>query len=589
VAVATPKRRKSTAPPVHPVTQYALDVVEGRVLAGRPVRLACQRHLNDLEHGSERGLWFDDEAATRVITFFSHLCLSEGEHAGKPFTLQPWQQFVVGCLFGWKGADGYRRFRYAYVEIGKGNGKSPMAAGIGLYMLCADGEASAEVYTAAVTRDQARISFRDAQRMVEASAPLAKRINVLVNNLSHDASGSFMRPLSSEGRSLDGKRPHNVIIDELHEHPNSNVVDKMRAGTKGRRQALIVGITNSGYDRKSVCFQQHTYSLQILEGALANDAWFAYVCQLDVCEECRAAGKLNPTEGCPDCDDWRDEAVWLKPNPNLGVSITLKYLREQVAEAIGMPAKSGIVMRLNFCIWTQQLTKWLPLDRWSTGSLPRFSRESLKGRRCFGGLDLARVHDLSAFALVFPPAEDGERWKALLRFWCPEDDLPLRSQRDRVPYDLWVREEWIEATDGNTTDFDFIEARVVEDAEYFKLAELAYDRAFADSLVQTLQDAHGLTMVPFGQGFLSMAAPTAELERMVRAGELHHGGNPVLDWMASNVVVRSDPAGNLKPDKEMSPERIDGIVALIMALGRAKVGAPEEVSRYATEDIRVWG
>lgn len=583
----TRKRPPVAALPAHPVTQYAQDVLAGRILAGRAVRLACQRHLDDLEHGAERGLWFDEAAADRVVTFFSHLRLSEGEHAGKPFTLQPWQVFVVGCLFGWKGADGFRRFRYGYIEVGKGNGKSPMAAGIGLYLLCADGEASAEVYTAAVTRDQARISFRDAQRMVENSPALSKRINVLVNNLAHDDSGSFMRPLSSEGRSLDGKRPHGFVIDEIHEHPNATVVDKMRAGTKGRRQALGVGITNSGYDRNSVCFQQHTYTLQVLEGALANDAWFGYVCQLDVCEECRAAGKPSPTEGCPDCDDWRDESVWLKANPNLDVSITRKYLREQVDEAVGMPAKSGIVMRLNFCIWTQSLMKWLPIDRWQAGNTP-FTRESMKGRRCYGGLDLARVHDLSAFALVFPPVEDGERWKCLLRFWCPEEDIPGRAQRDRVPYDLWARQGWLEPTDGNTTDFGFIEKAIVEDASYFRIEEVAFDRAFADSLVQTLADKHGLTMVDFGQGFISMAAPTMELERMVRSAELQHGGNPVLDWCASNVVVRTDPAGNLKPDKEASPERIDGIVALIMGLARAKVAVPQE-SVYAERGILVFG
>lgn len=586
MAVATTER---PAPPkVHVVTQYALDVAEGRVVAGRAVRLACQRHLDDLEHGHERGLSFDERAATQAIDFFHFLLLAEGEHADKPFDLQPWQAFIVGSLFGWKGEDGYRRFRLAYIEAGKGSGKSPLLAGIGLYMLVADGEAAAECYAAAVTRDQAKISFTDAKRMVEASPALAKRVDVLVNNLSHPKTGSFFRPVSSEARALDGKRPHFAGIDEIHEHPNSLVVDKMRAGTKGRRQALIVEITNSGYDRKSVCFQHHTYSLQILEGALTNDAWFAYICQLDVCEAHRNEGMQNPQDGCPDCDDWTDEACWLKANPNLGVSLTWKYLREQVAEAVGMPAKAGIVMRLNFCVWTQQLTKWLPIDKWLAGSAP-VTRESLRGRRCFGGLDLAPVRDLSCFALVFPPVEPGEKWKALVRTWCPEDDIMERVKRDRVPYDLWERQGWIETTEGNTTDFSFIERGIVEDSKYFSLQTIAYDRAFAHSLVLTLKDQHGLSVMDFGQGFMSMAAPTSELERMIRAGELQHGGNPVLDWMASNVVVLTDPAGNLKPDKEHSPEKIDGIVAIIMAMAMAMATGPAKVSMYNTMPVMVIG
>jgi len=580
----TMTREREAPPKVHVVTQYARDVVDGTIVAGRAVRLAGQRHLDDLEHGAERGLYFDEAAADRVIEFFSHLRLAEGQHSGKPCVLSPWQCFVVGSLFGWKGEDGFRRFRLAYIESGKGSGKSPMLAGIGLYMLMADGENAAECYTAAVTRDQATISFRDAKLMAEASPALMKRLTVLERNIAYSATNSFMRPLSAEAHGLDGKRPQYVGIDEIQEHQSPIVVDKMRAGTKGREQALIVETTNSGYDRKSVCFQHHTYSLQILEGAVQNDAWFAYVCMLDVCELHRNEGMQNPKEGCASCDDWTDESVWLKANPNLGVSLSWKYLRELVNEAIGMPAKAGIVMRLNFCIWTQQITKWLPIDRWLQGS-ESVTRASLKGRRCYGGLDLAKVNDLTAFVLAFPPIEEGERWKLLARFWCPEEDILVRARRDRVPYDLWTREGWIETTPGNTTDFDFIEAAIVEDNQYFALQEVAFDPWAAGELSVHLRERHGLTLVDHRQGFVSMAAPTAEFERKVRGGELQHGGNPVLDWMASNVVVISDPAGNLKPDKETSPERIDGIVAAIMAIGRATTAVP--VRRSAYEDHRL--
>lgn len=584
MAVATSER---PAPPkVHVVTQYAQDVLGGSVVAGRAVRMACQRHMDDLERGAERGLSFDEAAASKAIAFFHFLQLAEGEHDGKPFDLAPWQAFIVGSLFGWKGDDGYRRFRMSYIEAGKGSGKSPLLAGIGLYMLVADGEAAAECYAAAVTRDQANISFRDAKRMVESSPALAKRVDILVNNLTHGKTGSFYRPVSSEARALDGKRPHFAGIDEIHEHPNAQVVDKMRAGTKGRRQAMIVEITNSGYDRKSVCYQHHTYSLQILEGALQNDAWFAYVCQLDVCEVHRNEGMANPKEGCADCDDWTDESVWLKANPNLGVSLTWKYLREQVAEAVGMPAKAGIVQRLNFCVWTQQITKWLPQDKWiACGRVP-VSREALKGRICYGGLDLAKVNDLTAFVLAFPPIHEDEGWQLLCRFWCPEEDIMTRARRDRVPYDLWERQHWIETTPGETTDYDYVEAAIVEDCNYFDVQEIAFDPWAAGELSTHLREKHGLNLVDHRQGYVSMAAPTAEFERKVRGGELQHGSNPVLDWMASNVVVTSDPAGNLKPDKESSPERIDGIVAAIMAIGRAVSSSGPMVSMYESLGLR---
>src|SRR5262245_25267135 len=339
------KRRLSSE---HCVTQYARDVVEGKIPAGRLVRLAGDRHMRDLEEGSRRELHFDERAATRSIEFFSFLRLAEGEHAGKPFRLEPFEQFIVGSLFGWKGSDGFRRFRNGYVEMGKGNGKSPLAAGIALYGLSADGETGAEVYSAAVTRDQAKIVFADAVKMVTASPALSRRIDRTVNNLAVLSTNSFFRPVSSEARGLDGKRVHIAVIDEIHEHPSSHVVDKMRAGTKGRRQALIFEITNSGYDRNSVCWAHHEYSTKVLDRIIQDDSWFTYVCQLDPCEECQRQGKTQPQDNCPNCDQWTDEKVWIKANPCLDVSITRRYLSEQVREAQGMPSKQNIVKRLNF-------------------------------------------------------------------------------------------------------------------------------------------------------------------------------------------------------------------------------------------------
>jgi len=572
-----PIRRRSTSatrPPSRagdPVTRYAHDVASGRIVAGPLVRLACKRHLDDLKR---RDIAFDRTLASRAIGYFRDvLRLNGGEFEGKPFVLGLWQAFIVGSLFGWLGPDGARRFRVAYVEIGKGNGKSPLAAGIGHYMLASDGEARAEVYAAATKKDQAMILFRDAVSMVDQSPILSERLKKSgsfpnVWNLADLKTGSFFRPIASD-EAQSGPRPHCGLIDELHEHKSSNVVDMMRAGTKGRKQALIFEITNSGWDRHSVCRQHHEYSEKVLEGVLQDDSWFAYVAGLD-------AG-----------DEWTDEKVWPKANPNLGVSVTHKYLREQVREAVGMPGKQNVVRRLNFCEWTEQNERWLDMAIWDRGS-ESFDVAALRGRVCYGGLDLAKVNDLSALALVFPPVAPGERWKALMRFWVPQDDILVRAKRDRVPYDVWVREGLITATEGNATDFGFIKAAIIEACGRFDLRELAYDRMFAGEIIQDLM-AEGVTVVPFGQGFLSMASPTAHLERMLLAGELQHGGNAVLRWNASNVTVQTDAAGNIKPDKERSTERIDGVVALIMAIGRAQLAPVESAWTVVGIDLQPAG
>lgn len=508
------------------------------------------------------GLVWRADLAQRAIDFFAEVLILDN---GKPFRLEDYQQFIVGSVFGWLGPDGYRRFRTAYVEMGKGSGKSPMAAGIGLYGLVADGEPSAEVYSAATTREQARIVWKDADGMVQRSKELSALVNRQVGNLAVPGTGSVFRPLSAETKGLHGPRVHIALIDELHKHQSAEVVDAIRAGTKGRMNALIFEITNSGWDRHSVCWNHRELSLKVLQGVIDNNAWFSYVCGLD------------------EKDDWKDEKVWKKSNPGLGVTIPLRYLREQVAEAIGMPSKENQVRMLNFCEWMEQSVRAIPMDEWDRGAEP-IDIAALRGRACFGGLDLARVSDLSAFVLLFPPVAADERWKVLCWFWVPEDDIGRRSLKDRVPYDVWAREELISTTPGNTTDFEFIEARIIELAGIYDIREASFDRTFAGEIIQGLQ-AEGLTMVEFGQGFMSMGAPTAELLRMVKAGELQHGGNPVLRWMASNLSVLTDAAGNLKPDKEHSAEKIDGITAICNALGRAMVQPKPEASPYSERGL----
>lgn len=569
-AVAPRRTPKAPARPVDPATAYARDVVAGRIVAGVLVRRACERHLRDLKDGHKRGLRFDVDAAQFAIDFFETvLHLAEGEFAGKPFILQPFELFMTGALFGWKKADGTRRFNTAYIESGKGSGKTPWAAGVGLFGLVADGEIGAEIYSAATTYSQASICFRDAKLMVEASPALTEMLDVTEYNIANIETNSFMRPISSERKQLSGPRVHIGIIDEIHEHPNAEVVNKLTKGIKNRRQPLMIEITNSGVDRHSICRVHHEYSEKVLAGIIEDDSWFAYVCQLDACDACQAEGRTAAKLDCPDCDDWRDEKVWLKVNPGLDTILPRRYLRDEVKKAEGMPSELNTTLRLNFCVWTEQSVRWMPMAAWDA-CVTRYKSDELLGEACFGGLDLARVKDLSAFAKLFPPSGDREKWRVLMRYWCPEEDIEQRSARDRVPYVQWAREGWITATPGNTTDYKFIQSAILEDAGAYDVREIAFDRTFAGEIVQNLLEEN-VTMVEFGQGFLSMAAPTAELLRLVLSGEIEIPDDPVLRWAASNMVVKVDPAGNWKPDKEHSTERIDPVVAILDALGRAQV------------------
>ena len=549
----------------HPVDLYARRVA-GDFTAGRPiiagpfVRQACERHLRDRQTGAGRGLHFDADTADHALAFFPRfLRHAEGVFAGKPFVLAPWQIFIVGSLFGWLGTDGARRFRTAYIEAGKGNGKTPLAAGIGLYGLLADGEAAAEIYSAATTLKQAKILYGDAEKMVDASPQLRRRIARHVNNLSVLGTYSFFRPVSSEHRALDGPRPHIALIDEIHEHANALVVDKIRAGTKGRRQALIVMITNSGFDRTTVCWYLHEYSEKILAGTARNEAWFCYVCSLD--------------EGD---DPLRTPAIWPKANPNLGVSIKPKYLREQVREARGMSSKVNIVLRLNFCVWTQASHRAISPQEWAANGAA-VSELQLAGKPCYGGLDLGQTDDFSAWVRLWDLL-DG-RYAVRARFWIPEVALLKYPTR---PYGDWQRAGILTVTEGNTTDYTQIQNTVAADCHADGVLELAYDKRFAEQMAQNLQ-GDGINCTDQPQGWQLNEALGRFLE-LITDRRLCHGNDPILAWMAPNLVVRHGrgPEGDrIRPDKQRAPEKIDGIVALVMALARAIVAPPPAESAYA--------
>lgn len=542
---------RSSRHEIGPVERYALDVVNGRVPAGELVRLACERHLSDLETGQDRGLVWRPELADYAIRFFSFLRHSKGEWAGQPFELEPWQQFIVGSLWGWTHENGLRRYRVAYDEVSRKNGKSTVAAGVGLLLFVGDGEPGAEVYTAATKRDQARITHSEATRMVKASPSLRKRVKVYKDNLSIEGTASKFEPLGADADTMDGLNIHGAIVDELHAHRTRDVWDKIETATGARRQPLVFAITTAGSDQQSICYQQHEYAERVLRGTIQDDHYFAYISTID--------------KG----DDWADPKAWAKANPNLGISVSIEDLARKAKQAKEMPAAQNAFMRLHLNVWTQQVDRWISLHLWDGNNLEPIDEERFRGRACYGGLDLSSVSDISAWALLFPDEGDPDRLDVLVRCWCPEARLNDTSNRYRDQYRAWAQQGFLKATPGDAIDYSFIKQQILEDAQKFRIIDINIDRLFqAHQLAMELID-EGLMIVGFGMGFYSMATPMKEFERLLLSNKLNHGGNPVLRWMADNVSVKQDPAGNLKPDKATSQGKIDGIVAIVMALDRA--------------------
>jgi len=548
--------------------QYIDGVMSGEITACHWVKLAVKRHLHDLDTGHQRGLHFDEKAAKRVIRFFSFLKHSKGKWAGQKIELEPWQQFILAMVFGWKRSDGTRRFRTAYLEVARKNGKSTLAAGIGLYLMLADGEGGAEVYSAATKKDQAKIVFDEATRMVSRSPSLSKRLEIYKESITDLKTFSKFAPLGRDSKTLDGLNPHGAVIDELHAHPSGEMWGVLKTGMGAREQPLIFAITTAGFNQYGFCQEQRDYTTQILEDVHQNDSYFGIIYTLD------------------DEDDYFDEANWIKANPNLGVSVKLDTFREMALEAQAKPTERHEFITKNLNIWTNSQTSWINWDKWKLcgGTV---DEDKLINRSCWAGLDLSSTIDITALVLVFPSIDDIEHYDILCRFWMPSEGLRERSKNDQVNYWAWKEQGFIEATAGDVIDYKFILAEIKALNEKFKVEEIAYDRWGASKLQADLQDS-GLTVVEFGQGFASMNPALRELERIYTAGLLNHGNNPVLNWMASNVTVKTDPAGNIKPvkpDRHKSKIRIDGMVALPMALDRAVKNKPK-ISVYETRGIR---
>ncbi|MCA3000297.1 MAG: terminase large subunit [Rhodocyclaceae bacterium] len=573
----TTKTTSKKRSPVDRATDYAEQVAAGKIIAGPSVRAACSRHLADLKRPAKDRLVWSLDHAGRVYRFFENvLRLNGGEHEGAPFKLQPCQAFILGNLFGWRNADLSRRFQTAYIEMAKGNGKSPLAAGIGLYGLIADDEPRAEIYAAATKKEQAQILFRDAVAMVELSpllsAQIAKSGGTPVWNLGHRKSGSWFRPISADdGQS--GPRPHIALVDEVHEHKNALVIDMLRAGFKGRSNPMIVEITNSGVDRTTVCYQHHEYTKRVVTGQVKNDTWFGFITDLD--------------EGD---DPFEDESCWAKANPLLGVSVTLKYLRGQVGEAKGMPAKASIVRRLNFCQWVDAENPWIDGDIWRRAEIePEYFEPP--DVEPVGAIDLSGTKDLTALSLVW---RDGDKFAGKVYFWTPADTLIERAKTDRVPYDVWVNEEHVIATPGRAVDFAYVAQALADIQQETGLRRVAFD-AYKIKYLEKELDAIGceIELVPHGQGFYKSAAykdkdgnakpgglwmphSIAETERLLSMGALTVCKNPALTFAAASAVTEMDAQENRRFTKRNSKGRIDGLVALVMAVGLALEGADKE-------------
>ena len=497
---------------------------------------------------------FDERKAQRVVRFIEALRHTKGEFHGQPFRLLPWQEKIIRDVFGTVRDDdlSMRQYTTAYIEIPKKNGKSELGAAIALNMLINDDEWKAEVYSCASDRQQAAIVFDVAVDMVRQSPALMKRVKIIpsTRRMIYQPTGSIYQVLSSEVATKHGLNVSACIFDELHTQPTRALYDVMTQGSgDARRQPLWFFLTTAGTDRNSICWEVHQKALDILEGRKIDPRFYPVLF------------------GLPDEADWTSEENWYRANPSLDHTITIDKVRDAFRKAQETPADENQFRQLRLNQWVKQSVRWMPMDKWDEcgGVVDPYA---LEGRACYAGLDLSSTSDLTALVLVFPPTSEDEPYRVLPFFWLPEETLSLRVRRDHVPYDQWAKRGFIQTTEGNVVHYGFIERFICELGERYDIREIAHDRWNATMMVQTLED-DGFTMAPFGQGFRDMSPPTKELMRIVLEHKLCHGGHPVLRWNMDNAYVRTDPAGNLKLDKEKSTEKVDGAVALVMALDRA--------------------
>lgn len=490
--------------------------------------------------------------ADYAVNFIECLCHTKGTWAGKPFKLLSWQEQIIRDLFGVIKPNGYRQFNTAYIEIPKKMGKSELAAAVALLLCCGDGEERAEVYGCAADRQQASIVFEVAADMVRMCPALNKRVKILTatKRIVYTPTNSFYQVLSAEAYSKHGFNIHGVVFDELHTQPNRKLFDVMTKGSgDARMQPLYFLITTAGTDTKSICYETHQKAMDILEGRKIDSTFYPVI------------------YGAEEGDDWTDPKVWKKANPSLGITVGMDKVKAACESAKQNPAEENAFRQLRLNQWVKQAIRWMPMEKWDKCAFT-VNPDDLEGRVCYGGLDLSSTTDITAFVLVFPPEDETDKYRILPYFWIPEEQMDLRVRRDHVPYDVWERQGFLQTTEGNVVHYGYIEKFIENLGEKYNIREIAFDRWGAVQMVQNLEGM-GFTVVPFGQGFKDMSPPTKELMKLVLEERIAHGGHPILRWMMDNIFIRTDPAGNIKADKEKSTEKIDGAIATIMGLDRA--------------------
>lgn len=549
-------------PHINAANRYARAVVREQIPACHWVRAACQRHLDDLDRAKKKG-WpfrFDKDAAERVcqiVELFPHI---KGKWAGTPIVLEPWQKFVLCAIFGWvRKADGLRRFQFVYIEVPRKNAKSTLSAAVALVMAFLDGEGGAEAYSAATTRDQARIVFETARLMVKRSRRFRERFGVEAHAhaISQDDTASKFEPLSAEGSTLDGLNVHMAVVDELHAHKNRSVFDALDTGMGARSQPLLWSITTAGHNRAGICYQQRSYVTKVLNGAAEDETVFGIIYTID--------------EG----DDPFSAATWKKANPNYGVSVDPDDMDRLARRARENPSDQVAFLTKRLNVWVNASQAWMNMVAWEDCGQEPLALEDFEGEPCWMGLDLASRVDVAALLMVW---RRGEHYYALGRYYLPEDAVAERSHETTGHYWGWAQEGRLTLTPGNVIDFNAIEDDIRELAGRFDTRAIAYDPWQATQLATELQD-EGLPMVEVRASTGNFSEPMKELEALVKDRRFEHGGCPVLEWMVSNVVAHYDNKDNIYPRKETPENKIDGVVALIMALGRAlsDTGGPSSV------------
>ena len=512
---------------------------------------------------------YDKVKADRAVVFIENLRHTKGKWAGKRFWLLPWQEQIIRDLFGIVDARGKRQFRTAFVEIGKKNGKSELAAAVALYLLYADGEPSAEVYGAAADRQQASIVFDVANQMVQMTPALMKRSKIMgaTKRIVNYANAGFYQVLSAEVGTKHGLNVSGLVLDEVHAQPNRKLYDVLTKGSgDAREQPLYFLITTAGTDTNSICYETHQKAKDILEGRKIDPTFYPVI------------------YGADEGDDWTDPKVWKKANPSLDITVGMDKVKAACESAKQNPGEENSFRQLRLNQWVKQAVRWMPMEKWDQCAFA-VNEEELAGRVCYGGLDLSSTTDITAFVLVFPPLDEEDKFYLLPYFWIPEETLDLRVRRDHVPYDVWERQGFLKTTEGNVVHYGYIEKFIEQLGEQYNIREIAFDRWGAVQMVQNLEGM-GFTVVPFGQGFKDMSPPTKELMKLTLEQRIAHGGHPVLRWMMDNIFIRTDPAGNIKADKEKSTEKIDGAIATIMALDRAiRCGNDTSASVYDSRGI----